>query len=121
MNDTLPHQNAKLPKLIAYPTGPAAAAILAAGVGSAALGLLALAADASPSVNHILTFYRPTGALSGVTTCAILLWLGVWFGLSRRWHARQIDLKRINLGALVLLVAGILLTFPPFMDLLQGK
>jgi hypothetical protein len=108
-------------KLSAHPSGPAAAAILAAGAGSAALGVLALAADAWPSVNHILIFYMPTGALSGVTTTAILVWLAVWFGLSRLWHAKEIALGRVNLAALVLLVVGILLTFPPFMDLLQGR
>jgi hypothetical protein len=121
MNDTIPQRSAAVPNHANLPTGRAAAAILAAGVGSAALGVLALTADASATAKQILTFYRPTGALSGVTTTAILLWLGVWFGLTRRWHARQIELKRINQGALVLLVIGILLTFPPFMDFLQGK
>ena len=115
MTDTSLRQNTTLP------SGPAAAAILAAGAGSAALGVLALAADASPTLNHALTFYRPTGALSGVTTTAILVWLGVWYGLSRRWQNKQIELARVNAGAFILLIAGILLTFPPFMDLLQGK
>jgi hypothetical protein len=115
MSDTPLNQNADLP------SGQAAAAILAAGVGSAALGVLALASDASPPLNHILTLYRPTGALSGVTTIAILLWLGTWYGLARRWNGKQIALTRVNAGALALLGIGILLTFPPFMDLLQGK
>ncbi len=105
----------------ALTNGQAGAAILAAGVGSAALGVLALAGDAFPAVNHFLTFYRPTGALSGVTTGAIVLWLVVWFGLERRWRGKQIDFWRVNAGALVLLLVGVLLTFPPFMDLLQGK
>jgi len=103
------------------PSGPAAAALLAAGVGSAALGLLAVAADASVPLSDSMTFYRPTGALSGVTTTAILLWLGVWFVLARRWNARQVSLDAVAVGALILLLAGILLTFPPFMDVLQGK
>jgi hypothetical protein len=101
--------------------GQAGAAILAAGVGSAALGVLALAGDALPAVNHALAIYRPTGALSGVTTGAIVIWLAVWFGLERRWRGKQIDFWRINVGALALLVVGILLTFPPFMDFVQGK
>src|SRR5262249_44993248 len=44
------------------PSGPGAAAILAAGIGSAALGILALAGDASDAINKFLNFYKPTGA-----------------------------------------------------------
>jgi hypothetical protein len=68
-----------------------------------------------------LTFYRPTGPLSGVTTVAILLWLVLWFVLARRWRLKDVAVGKINAAALVLLALGILLTFPPFADLLQGK
>jgi hypothetical protein len=115
MSDTPLRHNADLP------SGQAAAALLAAGIGSAALGVLALASDASPSINHLLTFYKPTGALSGVTTTAIVIWLGVWYGLSSRWHGKHIELARVNIAALILLGVGVALTFPPFMDLIQGK
>jgi Flp pilus assembly protein TadB len=90
------------------PNGPAAAAILAAGIGCAAVGILAFAGDA-------------TGALSGVTIVAIIIWLVSWFGLNRMWHAQTVQLARINQMAFGLLLVGFLLTFPPFMDLLQGK
>ena len=104
------------------PNGPGAAAILAAGIGSAALGILALAGDAFPAINHLLTFYTPTGALSGVTTTAIIIWLVAWFILARRWGTMTVvALARINLVAFALLAVGVLLTFPPVMDLLQGK
>jgi hypothetical protein len=103
------------------PSGLAGAAILAAGIGSAALGVFAMLADASQPINHILTFYRPTGALSGVTTSAIVIWLVAWLGLGRRWNGKDIELAKVNIGALILLGIGVLLTFPPFMDLLQGK
>jgi hypothetical protein len=106
---------------LALPDGPGAAAILAAGVGSLALGLFALAGDASPAIKHAFNVWAPTGALSGVTTAAILVWLATWYGLSRRWARRNVDFARINLAALAMLFAGLLLTFPPFMDLLQGK
>jgi hypothetical protein len=113
--------DASLPQATVLPSGPAAAAMLAAGAGSATLGVLALAADASPALNKLLAFYHPSGALSGVTTVAILGWLGVWYVLERRWHGKQIELGRISAAAFALLVVGILLTFPPFMDLVQGK
>lgn len=63
--------------------GPAAAAILSAGIGCFALGVFAVIADASKSVGRFFTFYLPTGPLSGVTTTAILLWLV----LCSCWHA----------------------------------
>ena len=103
------------------PTGPGAAAILAAGIGSLALGVLALASDAAPAVQHAMIFWRPSGALSGVTTCAIGIWLAAWFVLGHRWADRDVSLTGINIASGLMLVGGLLLTFPPFMDLLQGK
>jgi hypothetical protein len=103
------------------PNGHAAAAILAAGIGCFALGVFALASDASRTIARLFTFYRPTGPLSGVTTCAIVIWLLTWIGLTARWGGKTVGVAKINLVAFILLTLGILLTFPPFMDLLQGK
>lgn len=103
------------------PNGPGAAAILAAGVGSAALGILALANDAFPAINKLLIFYGPSGGLSGVSTVAVIIWLVAWFILARRWATATVQMARVNTISFALLAVGILLTFPPFMDLLQGK
>jgi hypothetical protein len=103
------------------PNGPGAAAILAAGVGCAAVGILAFAGDASDTIGRMLNFYNPTGTLSGVTTVAIIVWLVVWFALNRQWHAQTVSMVKVSVVAYVLLAVGFLLTFPPFMDLLQGK
>jgi len=105
----------------ALPTGPAAAAILAAAAGSFALGVLALAGDAFPSIARLLNVWNPTGPLSGVTDAAIVIWLAMWAILSRLWSRRDLNMAVINRSALLLFVGGLLLTFPPFMDLLQGK
>jgi hypothetical protein len=101
--------------------GSGAAAILAAGIGCAMMGILAFAGDASESIGKVLNFYNPTGTLSGVTTLAILIWLLSWFLLHRAWRDREVAMSKINLAAFVGLAIGFLLTFPPFMDLLQGK
>jgi hypothetical protein len=101
--------------------GPGAAAILAAAGGCFALGVLALAGDASASLAKMLKFWVPTGPLSGVTDMAILVWLVLWFVLNRLWRQRTVNLARVNLASVLLFVGGMLLTFPPFMDLLQGK
>jgi hypothetical protein len=103
------------------PNGSAAAAILAAGIGSFAVGALALAADAFSTINHALTFSKPVGALSGVTTLAVLAWLVAWVALARRWGGTQVRIDWINAAAFALLGLGLVLTFPPAMDFLQGK
>lgn len=105
----------------ALPTGPGAAAILAAGVGALALGVLALAADAVPTLRQALIIWRPTGPLSGVSSAAVAIWLVAWALLSWRWSARNVRLGPVNTAAFAMLAAGVLLTFPPFMDWLQGK
>jgi hypothetical protein len=105
----------------ALPNGPAAAAILAAGIGCGTLGVLAFAGDASDSIGHMLNIYNPTGTLSGVTTGAIIVWLVAWLALNRRWRTQTLAMGWINVAAFALLAVGFLLTFPPFMDVLQGK
>jgi len=101
--------------------GPGAAAILSAAMGCFALGVLALAGDAFPPIAQALNFWRPTGPLSGVTDISIIVWLAAWFVLARLWGNRSVNLSAVNKVSVVLFVAGLLLTFPPFMDLLQGK
>ncbi len=103
------------------PNGPAAAAILAAGIGCAAVGIFALASDAYDAVKKFLIFYNPAGPLSGVTTLAIAIWLLSWYVLHLRWRTKTVSLGRINVVAFIGLAIGLLLTFPPFMDFLQGK
>ena len=97
--------------------GSGAAAILAAGVGAAALGVMAVAGDKSAAVKSAMIFYRPTGPLSGVTTVAILIWLGSWAVLEWRWQRRSVALGRACVAAGVLLGVGVLLTFPVVGDL----
>jgi hypothetical protein len=101
--------------------GPGAAAIFAAGVGSLALGVAAFAGDAWPLARRAFNIWSPTGPLSGVTLAAIVIWLLAWLWLARRWARRDVNLARVNISAFLMLIAGLLLTFPPFMDLLQGK
>jgi hypothetical protein len=113
----------KMPGSNASPTAPietnssGLAAVLAAGIGSFALGGLACASDKWASVRNNLVFYKPTGPLSGVTTTAIFIWLLAWGILEWRWRNRTIAVGPISLAALLLLGAGLLLTFPPVVAL----
>jgi len=98
------------------PNGSGAAAILAAGVGSFALAVLAIAGDKSASVKAWLVFYKPTGPLSGVTTLALIIWILTWGILEGRWRKRTVA-ARTSFIALALLGLSLLLTFPPIVDL----
>ncbi|HZM04751.1 MAG TPA: hypothetical protein VFC44_17230 [Candidatus Saccharimonadales bacterium] len=117
MNPDLP-ENQPEPEI---PNGAAAAAILSAGVGCLCVSLFGLLGDAFPTLSHLFNFYKPTGPLSGVTTTAIIIWLILWAVLSRSWKGRSLSMGRINIIAFLLLGVGLLLSFPPFGDLLQGK
>lgn len=58
---------------------------------------------------------------AGVSTVAIIVWLVSWFVLARAWATKTVALAKVNVAAFILLVVGLLLTFPPVIDLLQGK
>ncbi len=103
------------------PVGPVAAAILATGIGCFALGVLTVLARASQTLAAALTWFAPTGPLSGVTSLAILFWLLAWVGLAGLWRRRDVPIGRTTAVALVLLAVGFLLTFPPFAAWLPGK
>jgi hypothetical protein len=105
------------PNTPAIPNGSGAAAVLSASVGSFALAVLAIAGDKSGLIKTSLILYKPTGALSGVTTVAILIWLFTWGVLEWRWRRRTVAVRRINAVALALLGLSIFLTFPPIIDL----
>jgi hypothetical protein len=99
------------------PNGSGAAAVLAAGIGSFALAVLAIAGDKSAIAKSGLVFYTPTGPLSGVTTMAILTWLLSWATLELRWRKRTVAAGAMSALAIVLLGLSLLLTFPPIADL----
>jgi hypothetical protein len=100
-----------------FPNGGGAAAVLAAGIGSFLVAVFALVADKSAAIKSLMIFYKPTGPLSGVTTSAVAVWLIAWFILHRRWQNRMVAMGRVRTLALILLLLGVLLTFPPIADL----
>jgi hypothetical protein len=99
------------------PNGSGAAAILSAGIGCFSLAVLAILGDKLPALKAPLTFYKPTGPLSGVTTVAILIWLFTWVIFDARWRRKTIALVRVSVIAMALLILSFLLTFPPIADL----
>jgi hypothetical protein len=99
------------------PSGYGAAALLSAGIGSFALAVIAIASDRLAGFRGLMTLYRPTGPLSGVTTAALVVWLIVWAFLHLRWRNRDVRVPVVSTIAVVLLIAAFLLMFPPIADL----
>lgn len=99
------------------PNGSGAAAILAAGAGCFLLAIIAIAADRMTALARWMSFYKPTGPLSGVTTVAALAWLGMWVVLHWRWRNRTLNIRTVAAAALVMPALGLLLLFPPVADL----
>ena len=94
--------------------GPAAAAILAAGVACFVFGAVTTLEHLAVPGREALTLYAPVGSHSGTTAVGVLVWLGTWCALHGRWKTRQVDFRRVFLGTLLLIALGCLGTFPPF-------
>jgi hypothetical protein len=100
------------------PNGPVWAAILAAGIGCATLGLVIDLAEAFKSVSNALNFYNPAGDLSGKTTVAVAIWLVMWAVLHARWKNRSIPSPgKIMAVTLILIFLALIAAFPPFFGL----
>jgi hypothetical protein len=95
------------------PNGGIVAAVVAAGVGCAALGVVTVAAVAFSSFSDFLTLYDPAGPLTGKATLAVLVYLIAWVNLHARLRDRELHLFRAFLLTMALLVIGLLGTFPP--------
>ena len=97
--------------------GKALAAMVAAGVGSAAVGVFTTLAEISPGLKNVLNFYDPVGPLSGKTTCAVIVWLTAWYAFAHSWSARPPGLKSVLVATFVLIGVGFVGTFPLFFAL----
>jgi hypothetical protein len=99
------------------PEGPIAAAIIAGGVGAAALGFFTTLAEASTGVKDWLAWSDRVGPLSGKTILAVAVWLVAWAVLHVALRSRPYATRRALLVSLVLIGLGVLGTFPTFFQL----
>ncbi len=101
--------------------GPVAAALLAGGIGSAAMGLITLAFEINDksAFAKSLNWYKPVGGLSGKSTLAVIIFFIAWAILHFVWKDKETDFARISSIAIALLVVGLLCTFPPVWKLFQ--
>ncbi|MFQ5855035.1 MAG: hypothetical protein ACE5LU_05245 [Anaerolineae bacterium] len=100
----------------ALTNGVAAAAVLAAGIGSFVLGLFTTLAAASEGVKGLVNWYGPAGPLSGKSGLAVIAWLVSWAVLHIWWKDRDVNFDRIFTITVVLIGLGLLLTFPPVFE-----
>lgn len=98
--------------------GAAWAAFVAAGIGCTAFGLFTDLSEVSARFSAMLNWYNPSGSLSGVAGCAIILWLVSWLVLDIRWKNRHLAGQgRLMWLTVLLVLLGLLTTFPPFYSL----
>lgn len=97
-------------------TGPAAAAMIAGGIGTLFVGLMTTGAVLSEGLSNFLNWWNPAGPLTGKTGIGILAWLVSWFLLNTIWKGKDYDLNKAFTVTLTLIVLGLLLTFPPIFE-----
>jgi hypothetical protein len=97
--------------LATHPNGALWAAILASGVGGFAVGVVVILNEAG--IFSAPTLYGPAGGVSGRTTIAAAIWLLSWAVLHVRWRNRTVDGGRITAISVILILLGLLGTFPP--------
>ncbi|KAF0110049.1 MAG: hypothetical protein FD147_1924 [Chloroflexi bacterium] len=101
--------------------GRAAAALLAGGIGAMTLGLMTVLAVASAGIKTALTWMNSVGSLSGKTSVAVIVWLVSWVVIHQLWKNKEVKWGKVMAVAFALLMAGVLMTFPPFFELFHPE
>jgi hypothetical protein len=108
----------------ALSNAPAAAALLAAGIGSAVLGIMTVLDESSPKgklFDKWLNWYPPVGPLSGKTLSAVIAYALSWVLLAVLLRGKSVRLGRWIAATFALVGVGLLCTFPEFFDLFAPK
>ena len=114
-----PQTQAVPPSYQGPPEGPAAAALLATGVGSLVLAILVVIAEANESFAMSLAYSDRVGPLSGKTIWAVVAYFGSWVILAVALRGRRMNLGVVAIVAGVLLALALVGTFSPFFELFK--
>jgi hypothetical protein len=98
------------------PFGPVAAAFIAAAFGALVLGALTTLAEVSESVKDFLQFSDAVGPLSGKTVLAVAAWIVAWPILHLALKDRDPSPATVYWITGLILVAGLIGTFPSFFE-----
>jgi hypothetical protein len=109
------------PESTDLPNGPAAAALLAGGIGAAVFGLITLFTEISTPFGNALNWVNPVGPLSGKSILGTLGFFIAWGILAAVWKGKEVNFNRVATIAFVLLAVGLVTTFPPFWHLFTGE
>jgi hypothetical protein len=104
------------------PNGPAAAALLAGGIGAAVFGLVTLIYELNDTsaFAQSLVWVKPVGGLSGKSSIGIIAFFASWAILHYVWKDKETNFSRISTIAIVLLIIGLIGIFPPVWHLFAG-
>ena len=104
------------------PDGPAAAAMIASGLGVFTLGLMTTLAVINGSVKSFLEWFQfdqGVGALAGKSTVSVLVFFVAWLVLWLIWRQKDVVLKTSFYIGLGLGILGVIGTFPPFFEMFE--
>jgi hypothetical protein len=101
--------------------GPPAASLIAAGVGAVTLGLFVTLAEASTGIHDWLEWDEGVGPLSGKTILAAAAYFASFLILGLSWRGRSFALRTILIVSGVLVLLGLLFTFPPIFQLFTNE
>ena len=106
---------------LTLPNGPAAAALLAGGIGAAILGIVTTLSEASEGIATALRWSLAVGPLSGKVGVTVILYLLSWAILHFAWRGKNVNFNQIGTIAFILLGIGLLGTFPPVFELFAAE
>jgi hypothetical protein len=93
--------------------GPPAASLIAAGIGAVTLGLFVTLAEASTGIKDWLQWNDRVGPLSGKTILAVIAYFASFLILGFLWRGKTFPLRFILIITGILVLLGVLFTFPP--------
>lgn len=99
------------------PNGPVAAAMLAGGIGAATMGIVTTLSEASASIGSSLNWYSPVGPLTGKVLISIAVFFLSWIILYMAFREKEVNFSQIFTITMILLIIGLLGTFPPFFEI----
>ena len=103
------------------PNGPVAAALLAGGIGSAALGIVTVLAAASEGIAQSLAWIQAVGPLTGKSLVSVAVFFISWVVFHFLFRGRNVNFNQIVTVSMILLAIGLLGTFPPIFEFFAAE
>ena len=98
------------------------AAFIASGIGAFVLGLMIVLTEmpSGAGLKTALMWVGPVGPLSGKTGVAVIAFVLSWLVVRYIFKSRAVSLSRSFIITVVLLVLGLLMSFPPVFEIFAG-